>query len=97
MDNDLISRAAIKKEIDKLEKEEHSISPSWFLGLDDCRDIVDCIPAVDAVPVRYGHWINRDGQYECSECHNISCCRANYCPDCGSMMIEGEQNATDRR
>lgn len=60
MDNDLISRAAIKKEIDKLEKEEHSISPSWFLGLDDCRDIVDCIPAVDAVPV-----------IRCKDCKNF--------------------------
>ena len=50
------------------------------------RDI-DKMPTVD--PVRHGHWINRgDNSWECSECHEISCCTGNYCVDCGAIMDE---------
>lgn len=106
--NDLISRAAaidaivsvtafLDAEYIKNLCQNPANSEDWLGGVCDAINAVEDVNAVEAVPVRYGHWINRDGQYECSECHNISCCRANYCPDCGSMMIEGEQNATDRR
>lgn len=91
MDNDLISRAAIIREIERIRKSTKTLTGIDFLWM------IETFPAVDAVPIRHGYWIDRDGQYECNECHNISCCRANYCPDCGSMMIGGEQNATDRR
>lgn len=66
----------------------------YAAGWKACVDWIKTLPTVDAVPVRHGYWIDRDGQYECSECHNISCCRANYCPDCGALMNGGEQNAT---
>lgn len=32
-----------------------------------------------------GKWIDR-GVYECSVCHERSCCAGNYCPDCGADM-----------
>lgn len=86
--NDLISRAAIIREIERIRKSTKTLTGIDFLLM------IETFPAVDAVPVRHGHWIDRDGQYECSECHNISCCRANYCPDCGALMNGGEQNAT---
>lgn len=69
----------------------------YAAGWKACVDWIKTLPTVDAVPIRHGYWIDHDGQYECSECHNISCCKGNYCPDCGALMNGGEQNATDRR
>lgn len=44
---------------------------------------------IEAEPIRHGHWINRgDNSWECSKCHEISCCNGNYCVDCGAR-IEG--------
>lgn len=103
LNNDLISRAAAIAKIEEYIEEYSELEPETgyhnlkWCAMEEAKDVLSMLPAVDAAPVRHGHWIDRDGQYECSECHNISCCRANYCPDCGSMMIEGEQNATDRR
>lgn len=101
MENDvLISRAAaidaltdtnIKRNVDSL------CDGDMNRTIRAAQRAIAQLPAVDAAPVRHGHWIDCDGQYECSECHNISCCKGKYCTDCGSMMIEGEQNATDRR
>ena len=52
-------------------------------------------PTVDAVPVRHGKWIDRNGaivapfweRYECSECGARSD-NSNYCPNCGARMDE---------
>ena len=52
----------------------------------------------DMRPVVHGYWISyaekyHDANYniwECSVCHENSCCEANYCPDCGAKM-DGEQ------
>jgi len=57
--------------------------------------IVDQQPTVDAVPVRHGKWIDRNGaivapfweRYECSECGARSD-NSNYCPNCGARMDE---------
>ena len=40
-------------------------------------------------PIKHGQWIKRgDNSWECSECHEISCCKGNYCVDCGARMVE---------
>ena len=65
----------------------------YAAGWKACVDWIKTLPTVDAVPVRHGYWIDRDGQYECSECHNISCCKGKYCPDCGALMNGGENGA----
>ena len=54
-------------------------------------------PIVDAVPVRHGKWIDRNGaivapfweRYECSECGARSD-NSNYCPNCGARMDKDE-------
>lgn len=54
-------------------------------------------PTVDAVPVRHGKWIDRNGaivapfweRYECSECGARSD-NSNYCPNCGARMDKDE-------
>ena len=84
--SDLISRAAIIREIERIRKSTKTLTGIDFLWM------IETFPAADAAPVHHGHWIDLDGQYECSECHNIACCRANYCPDCGSKMIGGKND-----
>lgn len=40
-------------------------------------------------PTKHGRWIKRgDDSWECSVCHEISCCNGNYCVDCGAKMDE---------
>ena len=85
--NDLISRAAIIREIERIRKSTKTLTGIDFLWM------IETFPAVDAVPVRRGRWIDRDGQYECSECHNISCCKGKYCTDCGAFMNGGANDA----
>ena len=53
---------------------------------------------VDAVPVRYGHWIEDpdDWEYQCSECRHLSSCRTIYCSACGARMYgKGNGNEAD--
>ena len=34
-----------------------------------------------------GHWVKvGDSSFKCSNCKEVSCCQANYCPDCGMKM-----------
>lgn len=61
---------------------------------DDAMDIVDELPAVDAVSVVHGRWIDIPDKSEwdqkmCSVCGDYFCCQNNYCPNCGAKM-DGE-------
>lgn len=56
------------------------------------------VPAIDAVPVRHGHWIEDpdDWEYQCSECRHLSSCRTIYCSACGARMYgKGNGNEAD--
>lgn len=63
----------------------------FFVTADEMREM----STVDAVPVRHGKWIDRNGaivapfweRYECSECGARSD-NSNYCPYCGARMDE---------
>ena len=63
-----------------------------------CNDIAR-FPTVEAEPIRHGHWIMCDEQYnayECSICHDAwaveegspSENNMHYCQNCGSKMDE---------
>lgn len=39
---------------------------------------------------KYGYWRSYGKLWECSECHEISCCTAGYCGCCGTRMMEYE-------
>ena len=46
-------------------------------------------PTADFRKVVHGEWIdvNGDGSLlECGNCHERSCCKGNYCPNCGADM-----------
>lgn len=54
-----------------------------------------CEPLRDVRENIHGEWIdvNGDGSLlECGNCHEKSCCKGNYCPDCGADMREGREN-----
>lgn len=45
----------------------------------------------------HGEWIdvNGDGSlWKCSNCNETSCCRGNFCSDCGASMVKKEGNQT---
>lgn len=54
-------------------------------------------PAVDAVPVVHGRWIEDNyGYFHCSECGfewDESEVTSKYCPDCGAKMDGGDDGA----
>ena len=67
------------------------IVPETAYGWNECLEIFQNAPTVDAVPVVRGRWIHEgDSSYRCSVCGEISCCNGNYCPDCGAKMEVGE-------
>ena len=91
--NDLISREAL---LAKLNAEyDHRKKPSEpEEGLELAIEIVREAGAVDAEPVRHGHWksvqIERRANhypseaFACSECGLILTYRTEYCMDCGA-------------
>lgn len=90
MNNDLISRSALIAAI-------KTNSPTFYDGQDIADWQAKCIneaPAVDAEPVRHGHW---DDSFDgitpyCSVCgmsHNCINRTLDYCPHCGARMDGG--------
>ena len=57
-------------------------------------DLVNGIPAVDAMPVVQGEWVeepDRAGHYHCSNCGvvwGIVAKAMKYCPNCGAKNVE---------
>ena len=46
----------------------------------------------DRAEPKHGRWIKvGDSSWECSICHEVSCCNGNYCVDCGADMREVEE------
>ena len=57
---------------------------------------IDITPTLEAEP-KHGRWIRRgDNSWECSECHEISCCKGNYCVDCGAKMFDKDTDVPDK-
>lgn len=102
MNNDLISREALNKIIDKITW--YHINPYGELvdgalwngealyKAEDIYNAIDNAPAVEERP--QGEWIdvNGDGSlWKCNNCGEKSCCKGNYCPDCGAKMKGGTE------
>ena len=88
--------------IEKFEKDEFAhVRNDYQSGYNDgmfhAKVVADNFPTVDAVPVKHGKWIDRNGaivapfweRYECSECGARSD-NSNYCPNCGARMDEDD-------
>lgn len=95
MNNDLISRTALLKEI-KLQKSyagemrQQSYRTGFIVSLSMLEGKIAEIPVVDAEPVRYGQWLDTPiGLIKCSECgyaFNLVEMVTHYCPNCGTRM-----------
>ena len=89
--NDYISREAVIKKAMRYEVGGYRTAPIVLL-----KDVID-LPAADVKPVVRGKWLDMESDHsfqKCSECGELSCCRSNFCPDCGADMREGN-NETD--
>lgn len=91
-DNDMISRAALIRDI-----KQHVPTPNTR----ELYEVNLCIinaPAIDAAPVVHGWWVDEnpsdymDVHMRCSACGKIDTPLANwdYCPHCGAQM-DGER------
>ena len=58
-----------------------------------CQEAIDMAPAIDAVEVVHGRWINQHWRNVCSECRYIvgQHSQSKYCPNCGAKM-DGDGN-----
>lgn len=91
---DLISRSEL---LDKIYSDKR---PTFYDGADVANWQMNCIycaPAVDAEPVRHGHWIDPDDGDGITACICSICdwhghimeddvMGMNYCPNCGAKM-----------
>lgn len=68
-------------------------------GYEGMREDLYSLPVVDAVPVRHGRWervipsksaAKWSTKVSCSNCHNAGYTRYKYCPNCGCLMLGGE-------
>lgn len=87
MNNDLISRSALKAE---LMKRAVSCPKSHIRAYGSCISALEVSPAVDAEPVRHGKWLyvgyGKPDAWDCSECGVMVAKQYFYCPRCGARM-----------
>lgn len=107
MEHDLIRRSKLlaKKCLIRGHLDTGSPCPSKVKAVP--VDVIEREPAVDAVPVRHGRWVEYEnesdiGYHYCSECkhqafnYDEGGCNveilSDYCPNCGARMDGGDKN-----
>lgn len=63
-------------------------------------DMIDEAEVLDYAPIVHAHWkvIDKSGNIICSKCRSLALGgRSWFCPNCGAVMDEEVNNATDRR
>ena len=92
---DLISRDDCREILDEqLRHYDDGTNPFHMQILKLQREILDDMPAVDAVPVVHGRWIDEnpdislDPRMRCSNCSRVEMplIKWRYCPNCGAKM-----------
>lgn len=98
--NDLISREEFINDIEnryckpcEAEGKDYNHSKCQACWVDDMMSEIETSPAVDAVEVVHGQWIEKTGYAVCSvcldECWADSVLEYNFCPNCGAKMDGG--------
>ena len=103
MNNDLISREALKKALksncDTLCNDKNTSWCEHCCPLNDFEDLIDDAPTVEERPT--GEWIDRHKENRgnvCSFCNESLPCtdeydyQTNYCPNCGAKMGKEKKN-----
>lgn len=85
MNNDLISRAALKKVL----TEEHiNMTLTFDIDTFNCvMNIIDNAPTVEERP--HGKWISASSFYICGNCGIDSRYKSHFCSCCGAQMDKG--------
>ena len=77
----------------------HGMGLDALITMEDALDAVVSIPAVDAVEVRHGRWIEDDyGFWRCDQCGykwDEPVVVPPYCPHCGAKMDGGEKVSSE--
>lgn len=94
MQNDLISRSALKKTFEAAGFGDHSLIESVLAA--GVYAVIDDAPTIDAVPVVHAKWLyDRPQHYECSACKSmwgeLMKRMAHFCPNCGAKMDGGAE------
>lgn len=96
MNNDLISREALKKKIQGVVENEMPIDKKWALGLRYALKLIDNAPTVSDEPV--GTWIEENVEpdvvlsphghrWRCPVCNDWQTYgNPKHCPDCGARL-----------
>ena len=87
--SDLISR---EQALDAF-KYDSNLGGYDTIMLYEVQSAIECLPSIDAEPVRHGHWdFNYGnplaGNFVCSECLEEFDQCTYYCPNCGAKMDE---------
>ena len=85
---DAISRQTVLAETYNWSKDEFLRISNPF---DYLRKRINALPPVISQP-KTGHWIDVFGGCECSECGCLECGYSDYCPNCGSKMVEPQES-----
>lgn len=95
MNNDLISRSALRAEAIEMEIFQPYGGDGSCMGV--TVGTIDCAPAVDAEPVRHGVWLSMTvssgrESWQCSECGRRARGKRENLPycHCGAKMMEVE-------
>lgn len=99
---DLISRAAAIAEIEEYIEEYSELEPETgyhnlkWCAMEEAKDVLSMLPAVDAAPVVHAHWVeepDRVNHWHCSNCGctvGLASLAYRYCYVCGAKMKEDE-------
>ena len=105
---DLISREAAIAEIEEYIEKYSELEPETgyhnlkWCAMEEAKDVLSMLPAVDAVPVVHGRWVDEnpddslDPRMRCSICTGIESplLKWRYCPNCGALM-DGERRDSE--
>ena len=94
--DDLISRKALLKKLDKWINPCVNCESEFPSGIATAISEVEAAPAVDAAPAVHGEWIelHEENGHEvgtCSHCRHVRIVD-NYCPNCGALMDGGNDD-----
>lgn len=102
--SDLISREAAIAEIEEYIEEYSELEPETgyhnlkWCAMQEAKDVLSMLPAVDAAPIVHAQWIEEPDRYHhwhCSACgfvEGIISKFYHYCPNCGAK-IGGDNHA----
>ena len=102
MQNDLIRRSELLESLNRLGIKEPNLryTEGFNSGIAAAKFKLKTAPAIDAVPVMHGRWVQEsfddqdEGIYVCSHCRQENFFafdeeRYRYCPNCGAKMDGG--------